>query len=51
MRSVLMDGVFRADLLIAAALLNALYIAIGVVIYIRFFNLARARGLLLQVGE
>ena len=51
MRSVLMDGVFRPDLLAAAALLNALYVAIGVVIYLRFFDLARKQGLLLQIGE
>ena len=51
MRGVLMEGVFRPDLLIGAALLNALYIAIGVAIYLRFFDLARKQGLLLQIGE
>lgn len=51
MRAVLVDHIFRADLLAAAALLNLLYIAVGTVIYLRFFDLARRRGLLLQVGE
>ncbi len=51
MRSVLMEGVFRPGLLIGAALLNLLYIAIGVAIYLRFFTLARKQGLLLQIGE
>ncbi|GIK98608.1 MAG: transport permease protein [Alphaproteobacteria bacterium] len=51
MRAVLVDHVFRPDLLAAAALLNFAYIALGFVIYLRFFDLARARGLLLQVGE
>lgn len=51
MRAVLVDHVFRPNLLAAAALLNLAYIALGFVIYLRFFDLARARGLLLQVGE
>jgi len=51
MRSVLVDHVFRSDLLTTAVLLNLFYIAIGAIIYLRFFDLARRRGLLLQVGE
>jgi ABC-2 type transport system permease protein len=51
MRGVLVEHVFRADRLAIAALLNLLYIALGTVIYLRFFDLARRRGLLLQVGE
>jgi len=51
MRAILVDHVFRPGLLAAAALLNLGYIALGFVIYLRFFDLARARGLLLQVGE
>ena len=51
MRGVLIDHVFRAELLTSAAALNALYIGIGILVYLRFFNLARQRGLLLQVGE
>lgn len=51
MRGVLVEQVFRADLLISAAALNALYIGVGILVYMRFFDLARRRGLLLQVGE
>ncbi len=51
MRSLLVDHVFRADLLLGAAALNAVYIGIGIAVYLRFFELARKKGLLLQIGE
>ncbi len=51
MRSVLMDGVFRADLLYQAIALNAAYLTGGIAIFLSFFRTARERGLLHQIGE
>jgi ABC-2 type transport system permease protein len=51
MRAVLIDGVFRIDLLVNAVVLNALYLAAGVGIFLLAFRAARSRGLLLQLGE
>ena len=41
MRSILIDHQFRADLMIAAALLNLAYLAVGVAIYLAVFRQAR----------
>ena len=51
MRAVLMEGTFRTDLLLNAALLNVLYLAGGTAIFLATFHVARRRGLLLNVGE
>jgi ABC-2 type transport system permease protein len=51
MRAVLFDHVFRVDLLLHAALLNALYLATGFGAFLAFFKNARVRGALLHVGE
>lgn len=51
MRAVLFEHVFRADLLLWAAALNVVYLAAGVAAFVAFFNIARTRGQLLQVGE
>ena len=51
MRSVLFDGVFRWDLLWRAMALNALYMALGIAVFMAFFHSARKRGLLHQIGE
>jgi ABC-2 type transport system permease protein len=51
MRAVLFQGVFRADLLLHAVLLNTVWMAIAVVVFVILFRSARNRGLLLQVGE
>ena len=51
MRAVMIDGVFRFDLLYRAVLLNALYIVAGVLVFLYTFRVARQRNLLLQVGE
>jgi ABC-2 type transport system permease protein len=51
MRAILFDQVVRTDLLLAAAALNALYLALGVAIFLYTIHLARKRGLLLQIGE
>ena len=51
MRAVLADGVFRTDLFYRAVALNALYMVIGLSIFLAVFRIARKRGQLLQVGE
>lgn len=51
MRAILLDGTFRSDLLIHALLLNAVYLALGMFLFLYAFHVARRRGLLLQVGE
>jgi ABC-2 type transport system permease protein len=51
MRSILIDGVYRADLMLNAASLNLLYILLGVAAYFFFLRQARRRGMLLQIGE
>ncbi|MDE0149543.1 MAG: ABC transporter permease [Rhodospirillaceae bacterium] len=51
MRAVLVDETFRTDLLVNAVALNAIYLTISVVVFLRFFRSARERGLILQIGE
>ena len=51
MRAVLFDHVFRADLLLQAALLNVVYLAAGFASFLAYFKIARVRGQLLHVGE
>ena len=51
MRAVMIDGVFRGDLLLRALGLNVLYIAAGAATFLAAFRAARMRGLLLQIGE
>ena len=51
MRAVLIDGVFRADLLGAAVALNVLYMAAGTAIFLGIVRYARVHGQLLQIGE
>lgn len=51
MRSVLMDDIFRTDLLIRAMLLNVVYLTVGIAVFLGLFRVARHRGLLHQVGE
>ncbi|WP_341894546.1 ABC transporter permease [Ferrovibrio terrae] len=51
MRALLVDGVLRSDLLIGAFALNALYLALGFIIFLSLFESARRRGLLLGQGE
>ncbi|MGE0735639.1 MAG: ABC transporter permease [Alphaproteobacteria bacterium] len=51
MRSVLVDKVFRVDLLINAVLLNLVYLGAGAAAFMLFFRTARRRGLILQIGE
>ena len=51
MRAVLVDNDFRTDLLVNAVALNAAYLSISVLVFLRFFRSARERGLILQIGE
>ena len=51
MRAVLLEHRFRLDLLIYAVLLNGLYLAVGIGVFLYSFHLARQRGLLFQSGE
>ena len=51
MRTVLVGQGFRADLFFGAVGLNALYGALAAVFFLRMFDVARTRGLLLRQGE
>jgi ABC-2 type transport system permease protein len=51
MRSVVLEHVFRTDLILSGLALNVVYIAIGLVTFLVAFNKARERGQLLQTGE
>jgi len=51
MRALILDGVFRADLMLAAFALNAAYFVVSVVIFLQLLNSARRNGSLLQSGE
>jgi ABC-2 type transport system permease protein len=51
MRAILMEGQFRPGLLVHAILLDLVYLAIGAGLFLYSFQVARRRGLLLQVGE
>ena len=51
MRAVLIDGQVRGDLLLRAALLNLLYLSIAAATFLYSYQVARRRGLLLQIGE
>ena len=51
MRAVMIDGVFRTDLLIGALVCNAAYLGIGAMVFAAAFSSARDAGKLLQVGE
>lgn len=51
MRAVLIDGVVRYDLLLNILILDAIYLAIGIAVFLFAVRIARVRGLLHQVGE
>lgn len=51
MRALLVDGVIRTDLMLRGFALNALYLALGMIAFLRWFEAARRRGLLLGQGE
>ena len=51
MRSVMIDGIFRQDLLIGAIFVNCIYLCFGALIFAWSFFGARKTGKLLQMGE
>jgi ABC-2 type transport system permease protein len=51
MRALVMEHVFRADLMIEAFVLNAGYFAIAVIAFLALLKSARRAGSLLQTGE
>jgi len=51
MRAVLVEHTFPLDLLRNALLLNLLYMALGMAVFLHAFQVARKRDLLLHVGE
>jgi ABC-2 type transport system permease protein len=51
MRALIMQHVFRADLMIAAFALNALYFAAAVMAFLQLLKSSRRVGSLLQTGE
>jgi ABC-2 type transport system permease protein len=51
MRALLMEHVVRADLMVEAFALNALYFAAGVFAFLQLLKSARRAGSLLQTGE
>ena len=51
MRALVMEQVFRADLMLAAFALNAVYFAGAVMAFLQLLESARRVGSLLQTGE
>jgi ABC-2 type transport system permease protein len=51
MRALIMDHVFRADLMIEAFALNVVYFAAAVVAFLALLKSSRRVGSLLQAGE
>ncbi|GMQ92130.1 MAG: ABC transporter permease [Gammaproteobacteria bacterium] len=51
MRSVIIDHVFRTDLLFWAIITNLGWLAVGVITFLLFFRAARIRGQILNLGE
>jgi len=51
MRSLLIDHVFRADLMLQALAVNVAYFAAAVAAFMALLNGARRTGALMQIGE
>ncbi len=51
MRALVIDGVFRGDLMVSAIAINLVYIAGSLAVFLDAFERARERGQLLQTGE
>jgi ABC-2 type transport system permease protein len=51
MRALILDKVFRADLMLAAFALNTAYFAVAVFIFLQLLKSARRVGSLMQSGE
>jgi ABC-2 type transport system permease protein len=51
MRALLIDHVFRADLMLQALALNAALMVVAIAAFLMLVNSARKQGALLQTGE
>jgi len=51
MRALLIQKVFRADLMLDALALNVLFFAAGVFAFVKLLQSARRHGSLIQAGE
>lgn len=51
MRALVIDDVFRGDLIVSAILINLVYLAGSLAVFLFAFERARERGQLLQTGE
>jgi ABC-2 type transport system permease protein len=51
MRAVLLEHVFRVDLFLNALAINAVFMAMGIALYMLAIAYARKHGMLLQMGE
>src|ERR1700761_5070171 len=51
MRAILLDGVFRSDLMVECLAINAAYLAAGFATFLYLLRSARYRGQLLTMGE
>ncbi|MGZ5843230.1 MAG: ABC transporter permease, partial [Xanthobacteraceae bacterium] len=51
MRALLIDHIFRADLMLEALALNAVFMAIGIFGFLKLLQAARRQGSLMQTGE
>ena len=51
MRAIMLEGVIRTELLLTATALNALYLTLAIGVFLFTFQVARRRGLLLNLGE
>lgn len=51
MRAALIDGVFRADLMLGCLSLNMIYLSIGFLVFMLLVQSARRKGKLLTLGE
>jgi ABC-2 type transport system permease protein len=51
MRALLIDHTFRADLMVEALALNAIFMAVGIFGFLKLLQAARRHGSLMQTGE
>jgi ABC-type polysaccharide/polyol phosphate export permease len=51
LRAILIDHVFRADLMLWALSLNAVFICVAAIVFFRLVDSARKRGSILGIGE
>jgi len=51
LRALVIDGVFRGDLMLGALGLNALYFGAAAFAFLRLLDSARREGTLMQTGE